>query len=177
MLMLGCSSLCAFASDPARQLDVLGHDGDAFRVNRAQVGVFEETDEVSFAGLLQSHNSGALETEIGLEVLCDLTNETLERKLADKQLGTLLVATDLTESYGAGPVAMGFLDTAGGRCALPRSLGGELLPRSLTTGGFTSGLLGTRHRKNGTGDECNKTNTENDATVERIYTLRTYESE
>jgi hypothetical protein len=164
-----CSGLSAFASDPARQLDVLGHDGDALRVDRAQVGVFEETDEVGFAGLLQSHDGGALETEIGLEVLCDLTNETLERQLADQQLGTLLVATDLTEGYSAGPVAMGLLDATGGRCALAGSLGGELLPRSLTTGGFTSGLLGTRHCKNGTGDKCNKLLTQKTTQRSRVY--------
>ena len=35
-----------------------------------------------------------------LEVLSDLTNETLEGELADEELGRLLVATDLTESDG-----------------------------------------------------------------------------
>lgn len=140
-----CCCLSAFTADPTRQLDVLGHDGDTLGVDGAQVGVFEQTDQVSFAGLLQCHHGGALETEIGLEVLSDLTDETLERELADQQLGTLLVTTDLTKSDGSGPVAMGLLDTAGGRCALTRSLGGELLPRGFATGGFTSGLLSTGH--------------------------------
>ncbi|KAF3857804.1 hypothetical protein F7725_011005 [Dissostichus mawsoni] len=57
-----------------------------------------EADQVSLAGLLKSHNSGALEAQIGLEVL----------------------------SY------------------LPH-LGGQLLPGSLSSGGFTGGLLGSRH--------------------------------
>ena len=35
----------------------------------AQVGVFEEADEVCLAGFLERHDSRALESEIGLEVL------------------------------------------------------------------------------------------------------------
>ena len=43
----------------ARELNVLGHDDDSLGVDDAQVGVLEETDQVSLAGLLQSHNSRA----------------------------------------------------------------------------------------------------------------------
>lgn len=73
-------------------------DGDTLGVDSAQVGVFEEGDEVSLNGLLESTNGGRLETEVGLEILSDFTNETLERKLSDQELGRLLVTTDLTES-------------------------------------------------------------------------------
>lgn len=66
----------------------------------AQVGVLEEGDEVSLDGLLESADGGALEAEVALEVLGDLTDETLEWELADQKLGGLLVATDLTESDG-----------------------------------------------------------------------------
>lgn len=66
----------------------------------AQVGVFEERDQVGLNGLLQSADGRALEAEVGLEVLSDLTNQTLERQLADQELSRLLVATDLTESDG-----------------------------------------------------------------------------
>ena len=48
-----------------------------------------------------------------LEVLSDLTNETLEGELADEQLGGLLVAPDFTERDGSGPETMRLLDTAG----------------------------------------------------------------
>ena len=44
-----------------------------------------------------------------LEVLCNLTNQTLERELADEELRRLLVPTDFTESDGTGPEAMGLL--------------------------------------------------------------------
>jgi hypothetical protein len=38
-----------------------------------------------------------------------------------------------------------FLHSAGGGCRLPRCLGGQLLARSLSSGRFTGGLLGTCH--------------------------------
>ena len=42
--------LCALAADAARQLDVLRHDRDALGVDRAQIGVLKETDEVAASG-------------------------------------------------------------------------------------------------------------------------------
>lgn len=66
----------------------------------AQVGVFEERDEVGLNGLLKGADGRRLEAEIRLEVLSNLTDETLERQLADQELRGLLVATDLTESDG-----------------------------------------------------------------------------
>jgi histone H3 len=92
--------LRALATETAGQLDVLGLDGDTLGVDGAQVGVFEEGDQVGLNGLLESTNGGGLEAEVGLEVLGDLTNQTLEGELADQELSGLLVATDLTESDG-----------------------------------------------------------------------------
>ena len=66
----------------------------------AQVGVFEEGDEVGLNGLLESTDGGGLETEVRLEVLSNFTDQTLEGELADQELGGLLVATDFTESDG-----------------------------------------------------------------------------
>ena len=111
----------------------------------AQVGVFEETDQVSLAGLLKGHDGRALETQVGLEVLGDFSDETLEGQLADEQLGRLLVATDLTKSDGTGAVTMGFLDAASCGRALASGLGGQLFAGRLATGGFSSGLLSTGH--------------------------------
>ena len=81
-------------------MDVLGLDGDTLGVDSAEVGVLEEGDEVSFNGLLESTDGRALEAEIGLEILSDFTNETLEGELSDQELSRFLVATDLTESDG-----------------------------------------------------------------------------
>ena len=140
-----CCFLGTFSSDPPCQLDVLGHDGDTLGVDGAQVGVLKQTDQVGLAGLLEGADGSGLEPQVGLEVLGDLTNKTLEGQLADEQLSGLLVPPDLTEGHGSGPVAMGLLDSSGGGGGLPGSLGGQLLPGGLASGGLTGGLLGTCH--------------------------------
>ena len=94
-------------------LDVLALDGDTLGVDGAEVGVLEEGDEVGLDGLLKSTDGGGLEAEIGLEVLGNLTDKTLEGQLADEELSRLLIATDLTESDGSGLVAVRLLDTTG----------------------------------------------------------------
>jgi len=115
--------LRALTTETAGKLDVLGLDGDTLGVDGAEIGVFEQRDEVGLDGLLESTDGRRLEAEIGLEVLGDLTNQTLEGELADEKFGRLLVATNLTESDGTGLVAMGLLDTSSGRCRLASSLG------------------------------------------------------
>ena len=141
--------LSTFATDTAGELDVLGHNGDTLGVDGAQVGVFEEADEVSLGSFLESHNSGGLESEVSFEVLSDLTDQSLERQLADEKLGTLLVTTDLTESDGTRPVPVGLLHASGSGGGFTSCLGGELLPRGLASGRFTGGLLSTSHDDNG----------------------------
>ena len=139
------SYLSTLTTDTAGKLDVLWHDGDTLGVDGAQVGVLEQTDEVSLAGLLEGHDGRALEAEVSLEVLGDLTDETLEGELADEKLSGLLVSSDLTESNSSWPVSVGLLDTSGGRGRFTGSLGGQLLPGSLSSSGLTGGLLGTSH--------------------------------
>lgn len=92
--------LRALTTETTGELDVLALDGDTLGVDGAEVGVLEERDEVGLDGLLEGTDGRALEAEVALEVLGNLTDETLERKLADQELGRLLVATDLTESDG-----------------------------------------------------------------------------
>uniref|UniRef100_A0A4W6EZS1 Core Histone H2A/H2B/H3 domain-containing protein n=1 Tax=Lates calcarifer TaxID=8187 RepID=A0A4W6EZS1_LATCA len=82
------ANLSPLSADTAGQLDVLGHDSDSLGVDGAQVGVLEQADQVCLASLLQSHDSGALEAQIGLEVLSDLSDQTLEGQLTDQQLAT-----------------------------------------------------------------------------------------
>ncbi len=141
------AGLSALSADAARQLDVFGHDGDSLGVDGAQVGVLKQTDQISLAGLLQGHDSGALEAQVRLEILRDFSHQALERQFADQQLGGLLITADLSESHGPGPVTVGLLDAAGGWGALPGGFSSELLPRGFATGGFTSRLLGSCHRK------------------------------
>ena len=116
-------------------------------MDRAQVGVLEEADQVRLGGLLQGDDGRRLEAQVGLEVLGDLADQALEGQLADQQLSRLLVAADLAERHGARAVAVGLLDAAGGGGGLARSLGGELLAGCLASSGLASGLLGTSHRE------------------------------
>lgn len=138
-------SLGPFPTDAASQLDVLGHDGHTLGVNGAQVSVLKEPNQIGLTGLLQSSHCRALEAEVGLKVLGDLTDQTLEGQFADQQLGGLLVATDLTQSHGTRLVTVGLLHSAGGRGTFAGSLGCQLLARGLPSSGLASSLLGTSH--------------------------------
>ena len=83
-------------------MDVFGHDCDTLGVDGAQVGVLKQTNKVSLAGFLKCHHGRALETQVGFEVLSDLTDQTLEGQLADQQLRGFLVSPDLTKGHGTG---------------------------------------------------------------------------
>lgn len=126
------------ASETASQRKVFGLNGNALGMDGCQVSVFEKRHEVSLSGFLQCHDCGGLEAQVGLEVLCDLTHESLEGELPDQQLSGLLVPSDFTKGHGSRTETMGLLHTTSrGRCGgLPSGLGGELF-----TGGFASGSL------------------------------------
>lgn len=109
-------------------------------MDSTQVGVFKESHQVSFGGFLEGQDSGALESQVALEILSDLTNQSLERKLSDEEVGRLLVTTNLTESDGARTVTVGLLHSTSGRSRFTCSLGGKLLTRSLASSGLTCGL-------------------------------------
>jgi histone H3 len=83
-------------------------------MDSTEIGVLEETDQIGLRGFLKSSNGRALEAEIGLEILGDFTNETLERELADQKLCRLLELTNLTESDGSGSESVGLLDASRG---------------------------------------------------------------
>ena len=137
--------LSSLSTDSAGQLDVLGHDGHTLGVDGAQVGVLEKTNEVSLGGLLKGKNGGSLESKVGLEVLGDFSDQSLEWKLSDQKLGGLLVSSDLSKSDGSWTVSVWLLDSSGGWGRLSGSLGGKLLSWSLSSGGLSSGLLGSGH--------------------------------
>merc|ERR1719175_601456 len=86
------------ATDPPSQLDILRHDGHPLGMDGTKVGVLKETHQVSLASFLESHHSRTLEPQVSLEVLSNLTDKTLERKLADEQLCRLLIPPDLPQS-------------------------------------------------------------------------------
>ena len=65
---MGIWSLGPFSSDSPSQLDILWHDGHTLGVDGAQVGVLEETNQVSLTGLLKCEKARiSMETlELGL---------------------------------------------------------------------------------------------------------------
>lgn len=141
--MLTC--LRALTTDTAGQLDVLGHDRNTLGVDRAQVGVLEQSNQVSLSSLLECEHCRSLEAEISLEVLRDLADQSLEGELAHQQLSRLLVSADLAKSHGSGAVSVRLLHSSGSRSALTSRLGGELLSGSLSSGRLSRSLLCSCH--------------------------------
>jgi histone H3 len=126
-------------------LDVLGLDSDTLGVDGSQVGVFKQTNQVSFRGFLQSTNGRGLETQVGLEVLGNFTDQSLERQLSDQELGGLLVSSDFSESNSTRSVSVGLLDTTSGRGRFTGSFGSQLLSWGFATSGFTGSLFSSGH--------------------------------
>ena len=137
--------LGAFTTDTACQLDVFWHDGNTLGVDGAEVGILEQADEVGLSGLLEGEDGRSLESKVALEVLGDLADEALERKLADEEVRGLLVTADLTKGDGSGSVTVGLLDSSGGGGGLASGLSGELLAGGLSSGGLAGGLLCSGH--------------------------------
>ena len=52
--MVSAVGLGAFATDTARQLNILGHDGHTLGVDGAKIRVLEKTDQVSLGRFLRS---------------------------------------------------------------------------------------------------------------------------
>ena len=73
----------------------------------------------------------ALEAQVGLEVLGDLADESLEWQLTDQELGALLKLADFAESDRAGLEALLGLDTSCARSGLAGGLRCKGLTRGL----------------------------------------------
>ncbi|CAN0902069.1 hypothetical protein LINGRAHAP2_LOCUS21769 [Linum grandiflorum] len=114
-------------------------------MNRAEIGVLEQSDEISLGSLLESGDGAALEPKIRLEILCDLPHQPLERQLPYEKLGALLVLPDLPERDGSRPESVRLLHSSSRRGRLASSLRRQLLPWRLASGGFPCCLLGTSH--------------------------------
>ena len=139
------NALRPLATDPARKLNILGHDRDTLGVDRAEVGVLEELGEVGLRCLLERHDGVRLEAKVSLEVLGHLADEALEREFSNEELGRLLILANLAERNGARPEAVRPLDATGRGRRLEGCFRGELLAGRLATGGLACGLLGAGH--------------------------------
>ena len=126
------------STDSVSQLDIFGHDDNSLGVNNAKVRRSSNTDEIGFARLLKSHDGRAPETEIGLEILSDFTNQLLERKLANQKFCALLTK-DLTKSDRSR--TMRFLHITSCGSTLTRCFRRQLLTWDFASGKFASSLL------------------------------------
>ena len=125
-------------------MDVSGHDSYSFGVDCAEVGVFEKTNHVSLSGFLESEDGRRLESEVILEVVGDFSDESLERKLSNEELGGFLVLSDHSEGDGSWSESVGLLDSTGGWHGGLGGLG-DHLSWGLGAGSSSSGLLGSCH--------------------------------
>ena len=67
-------------------MKISGHDGDSLGVDGAQVGVLEEGDEVGLGSLLEGKHGRALESEFLLELVGNLSDQSLEGELSDEEI-------------------------------------------------------------------------------------------
>ena len=88
---------------------VPGENGDPLGVNSTEIGILEERTQKRLRGLLESKDGGGLETQVGLEILGNLTDKTLEGQLADKQLRAFLVLANLADRNSTRSPSMLFL--------------------------------------------------------------------
>jgi hypothetical protein len=88
--------LGTLSTNTTGKLNILGHDSHTLCMDSTQVGILKESDKISLSSLLKSKYSGRLETKISLEVLCNLTDKTLEGSLTDKEISRLLILSNLS---------------------------------------------------------------------------------
>ena len=71
-------------------MHVTDHDGDSLGVNGAEIGVLEQTDQVSLSGFLEGQHSLRLESHVWSDAASDVLDDSLERKLSDQEISLKL---------------------------------------------------------------------------------------
>ncbi len=111
----------------------------------AEVGVFEETNEVGLGGFLECEHSGGLESQVVLEFAGNFSNESLERKFSDEEFSALLESSDFSESNCARSESVCLLDSTGLDGCLLGLFVCNVLSGSFATGVLSCGLLCSCH--------------------------------
>ena len=111
----------------------------------AEVGVLEETNEVSLRSFLESHDGGRLESKVVVEVTGDLSDESLEWELPEEEISGLLVSSDFSEGDGSWSESVWFFDTTSGWGSFSSSFSSKSFLWSFSGGGFSSGLFSSGH--------------------------------
>ena len=135
---------CTFSADTPCKLDVFRHNGNTLGVDGAEVGVLEKSNHVGLSSLLKGKDGGGLESEVSLEVRGDFSNESLERKLSDKEFSGFLILSDHSEGDGSWSESVSFLHSGDLSVSLLGGLGNHL-SWGLGSGVLSSGLLSSCH--------------------------------
>ena len=77
----------AIAPDPSGEEQVAALEGHALGVESAEVGILKNACEVSLGGLLKGDECLGLEAEIVVEAVADLTDDPLEGRSWDEEVG------------------------------------------------------------------------------------------
>lgn len=91
-------------SNPQRQLQVSGHDGDSLGVNTGEIDVLEQIDKISFGGLLQRFQGGSLISNIVSKRHRYFPHESLKRQLLDAHVRDVLVVSNFAKSDHSGSI-------------------------------------------------------------------------
>jgi predicted secreted protein len=86
-----------FSANAPGKPNVAGHNRNPFGMDCKEIDIAKQTDQIGFGRLLQRRNGRRLETQIGLVVSRDFSNQSLERQFADQEFRGLLVATNLPQ--------------------------------------------------------------------------------
>jgi hypothetical protein len=113
-------------------------------VDGTEVGVLKKSNHVSLRCLLESKDGGALEPQVVLELGSDFSDESLERKFPDEELGALLELSDFSECDCSRSESVWLLDTfrRGGFLGLFMS---DVFSGDFASGIFPCSLFGAGH--------------------------------
>ena len=84
-----------------------------------------------------------MESQVGLEVVGNVSDESLEWKFSNEELGRFLILSDVSKGNSSWSESVCSLDTTWGLGGL--GLGGHGLLWGLSCGGFSCGMLGSCH--------------------------------
>ena len=143
-----CYTLRALATDAAGEINVLGHDSDAFGVDSTEVDVFEKNNQIRLECFLQYHHRVAVEAAIELELVNDHVLHTANKgRATNKKVGRVLVLANLAKGNRAWAEALDLGHRGGGLAKhLLASVRGPLVVDGLSILGFDRVLLGACHR-------------------------------
>ena len=99
-LTLNTEIVVGLTSDSPGELHVLLHDGHSLGVDAAQVGILEDSDQVSLGGFLESEEGLSLASKGVIDLHADGSDDSLEGGSWKEEVGRLLVSLDLSEGDG-----------------------------------------------------------------------------